>query len=176
MTRSLILAVAVLAVAVGCEQKEKKKRDVNLDALGVDLGPPPKPIDTTPPSGSGGGSTSVRGNTNFQAGAGAVQNIRKAGQRAATLNDMQQLGIFIKQMDLDNNKMPQPAEVKEYIRRDAAKLLALIDDGTIILTGTRDRGGLWAYETEADKLGGIGLVNGTANRYSADDIKQMLGK
>ena len=117
-----------------------------------------------------------RGNTNFQSGAGAVQNVRKAAQRSATLNDFHQLGRFMTQLELESNTMPQPAEVKAYIQRDAPKIVALIDDGSIILTGTRNRGGLWAYEVEADTLGGVGLVGGTAQRMKADEIKQMLGK
>ena len=59
---------------------------------------------------------------------------------------------------------------------DARDLLKLIDDGVIILTGTTDRQGLWAYEIDADKVGGIILVSGRARRATADDVKKYLEK
>ncbi|MCZ2343191.1 MAG: hypothetical protein LC104_15565 [Bacteroidales bacterium] len=179
MSRGLILGITLLAcVVVGCgkDKSEAKKRDANPNALGIDDLQAPPPLDASPGTRPSEGTGSARENTNFQAGAGAVQNIRKAGQRTATLNDMQQLGLLMTQMELESNRMPQPTDVKNAIRRDAPTLLALIEDGTIILTGTRDRGGLWAYETEADKRGGVGLVAGTPRRMQADEIQQMLKK
>jgi hypothetical protein len=178
MCRRLILGVALLAFVAGCgkDKGENKKRDVNPNAIGIDDLQAPAPLDATPGTRPSEGTGPGRGNTNYQAGAGAVQNIRKAGQRTATLNDMQQLGLLMTQMELESNRMPQPADVKTSLRRDAPKVLALIEDGTIILTGTRERGGLWAYETEADQRGGVGLVAGTPRRMQADEIRQMLGK
>lgn len=115
-------------------------------------------------------------NTNFQAGAGTVQNVRKAGARAGAMNDFDQLGKFIELQYNETGKMPTKDEIKDYIKRDAVKLHGLISDGTIVLTGTKDHAGLWAYEVDADKAGGIGLTAGRAARLSADDVKAMLAK
>ncbi len=71
--------------------------------------------------------------------------------------------------------MPNISEIKTMIST-AANLKELIDTGSVILTGTTDRAGLWAYEIEADVKGGLGLVAGVPNRYSADEIKQYLGR
>jgi uncharacterized protein (DUF1015 family) len=108
-------------------------------------------------------------------GGGAAQNVRQAARRVVALNDMNQIALTIAQLELDNNRMPNVNEI--YTALSAyPNLKKLIDDKDVILTGTNKREGLWAYETEADVKGGIGIVSGTASRYSADDIKQMLGR
>lgn len=134
-----------------------------------------KPTGDVAPTPSPAPSVDQR-NTNYQAGAGTVHNVRKAGMRAGALNDHDQLGKFIELQYSENGKMPAPTEVKDYIRRDAPKLLAMIDDGTIVLTGTKDHAGLWAYEVDADKAGGVGLQAGKARRMDAAEVKQLLGK
>lgn len=153
------LALLLLTVVAGCGKK--------------DVAPPPPPPGPAPAQGNAGVDPR---NTNYKPGAGVVQNVRNAAKRTYTDNDLKQLGIFITQMQLENNKMPSPAEVKDYIRRDAPKILAAIDDGTLILIEKPTKEGLWAYEVDADKVGGLTLVNGTASRSSADEVKKLLGK
>jgi hypothetical protein len=133
----------------------------------------PKPADSPAPASGGGGGVNPA-NTNYQSGGGAVQNIRQAARRTVALADMDQLGKFITQQETELGKMPSIADIKTYIKRDAPKILAAIDEGTIILTGSTNRSGLWAYEVDADKAGGIVLVAGTARRATADEAKQLL--
>ncbi len=130
------------------------------------------PVPTPTPDASGGGSSQ---NTNYVSGGGAAQNVRLATKRTVALNDMHTLGIAITQWELDNNRMPSVAETKQLLAQ-YPNILAVVNDGTIVLTGTAERGGLWAYEVDADTRGGIGLVGGTASRYDATAIKQYLGK
>ena len=62
------------------------------------------------------------------------------------------------------------------IGKSSAKLGAILGDGTVILTNTTDKGGLWAYEVDSDKAGGIALVGGIASRKTAEEITALLGK
>lgn len=157
MRTILTAAVFAAAVAGGCETKKKAK-------------PTTKTTDpTSAPSGGGGG------NSSYVSGGGAVQNIRQAARRTVTLAEMKDLGTAITQFEVENGKMPSIEEIKALVRTYGG-VATHINDGTIILTGSTDRSGLWAYEIEADLKGGIGLVAGVASRYDAATIKQYLGR
>lgn len=116
-------------------------------------------------------------NTNYRPGGSALGNVARAGKRTAQLHDFDQLGTIIFALELQESRMPSADAIKADLKAnpDARDLLKKIDDGVIILTGTTDRQGLWAYEIDAEKAGGIVLVSGRASRASADDVKQYLG-
>lgn len=160
MTRSLLLVG--LAAAAGCTA------DVPRSKTAPTAAPPAKaePAPEAPASG---------GNTNYQAGAGALQNTRQAARRTVALNDMANLGKFIQAQEIELGKMPTAAEITTALKADPnmRPVSAAVADGTIVLTGTSSKSGLWAYEVDADTKGGIGLVGGVANRYSADEIKNL---
>ncbi len=156
MTRlALLLPLALLA---GC--KDDAPKSVS----------PPTPAAKAEPAPSGGG-----GNTNYVAGGGAVQNSRQAAKRADLTNDLANLGTFMTDQEITLGKMPSAAEVTAALKADPnfRKVSELVAAGTIMLTGTTSRSGLWAYEIEADSKGGLGLVAGRANRYTADEIKNL---
>jgi hypothetical protein len=117
-------------------------------------------------------------NTNFRPEASVLKNTVQAGKRAAQLHDFQQLGTLIFALELQNNKMPTKDEIVADLKSnvEARDLLKKIEEGVIILTGTTDRQGLWAYEIDADKAGGIVYWGGRAERATADQVKQLLGK
>ena len=179
--RTLLLMLGAACLLTGCGKKPKETVKNNNGGGGggdefmvVDGGrvgtggggqPAPQP---QPPQGGGGG-----GNTNYQPGFGAVQAVRKAGLRTINLNEMKQLGLSVMQAADDFGKMPTAAEIKQMVQQDKT-LAGMIADGTLILTNTTNRGGLWAYEVEADTKGGIVLVAGTASRATADEVKQYL--
>lgn len=149
-----LLALGAALMAGGCKKKEKtvaKKDEPAPAAPAVD----PR-------------------NTNFVPGGGAVQNVRQAARRTVQLNDMHQLGLLIATTVQLDDRMPSASEIKQSLRRDAPKILAAIDDGSIVLTDTKNKQGLWAYEIDADKAGGIVLVAGTASRATAEQAKQYL--
>lgn len=153
-----ILFVVVLGVLLGATGCKKKTQPTST--------PTEQPAAAAAPVGGG--------NTNYVPGAG-LQNIRQAGRRLVRDNDLKQIGLFITQWELENNRMPNINEIKSLVA-SSPNLKELIDTGSVILTGTTERSGLWAYEIEADVKGGLGLVAGVSNRYSADEIKQMLGR
>jgi hypothetical protein len=151
----IVAAFVVLVASSGC----KKKTPAASSAPAAEAAPP---VDDR--------------NTSFRRDGSTVGNAYRAGKRAVALNDMSQLGQLIEIMYGDTNKMPDAAAIKTAMQKDAPNLYKQIDEGSIILTGTKDHAGMWAYEVDADKAGGIVLVAGTASRASADDVKQHLGK
>lgn len=125
---------------------------------------------TTPPASSAGG-----GNTNYVAGGGAVQNVRQAARRTVTLADMNTLGQLLEVEFNNGGRMPDVAAFKASLAKDAPNVLAGINDGSIILCW-KGHEGIWAYEIDADKKGGVAVVTGRASRYDATQIAQMLGR
>lgn len=117
-------------------------------------------------------------NSNYRPGGGVIVNANQAKKRTVALNDFDQLKTIIVALDLDNSRMPTADAIKADLKANpnARELLAKIDDGAIVLTGTTDRQGLWAYEVDADKAGGIVLAGGNVSRASADEVKQWLGQ
>lgn len=137
--------------------------------IGVGCKKKPKATEAEP------AAPAVSGNTQYQAGAGAVQNVRQAARRTVALNDMHQLGQFISLQYNETGKMPTVQQIKANLSQ-SQNILSQINDGTIILTGTTDHSGLWAYEVDADTKGGIVLQAGSARRATRDEVLQLLGR
>jgi hypothetical protein len=115
-------------------------------------------------------------NTNYRPDQSVLRNTKRAGDRAAMMNDISQLGLLINALDLLNNKMPTKAEIMADLEANvqARDILKKIKEGVIILTGSTNRDGLWAYEVDADKVGGIVYYGGRAERATAEDVKKYL--
>jgi hypothetical protein len=150
------MLIVLVVVMSGCKKPEPPKPVAKKD----DAPPVAAPVDER--------------NTNFQPGGGAVQNVRQAVKRTVALVDLDQLGKLIAGEELQNGRMPTAADIKLFLKKDAPKILGAIEDGTLILTDTKSRSGLWAYEIDADKAGGLVLVGGTARRADAEEAKQLL--
>lgn len=110
------------------------------------------------------------------AGGGAIQNTKQAVKRYVNQQEMAQLGIIILDFELTNGKLPTVNEIKAALTGDGSAIRKKIDEGVIILTGTTNKSGLWAYEVDADKAGGIVLTGPSANarRENADEVKLLL--
>lgn len=164
---TLLGLIAVVAAGGGCARKAKKTEPVAQTA--------PTQASETPPTDAGTGVGFTRGgNTNYVAGGGVAQNVRQAGRRTVALNDFKQLGIAIQQVQLLDG-MPDKERIKAEVRT-FGPIATAINDGSIILTGTKDPAGLWAYEVDADTKGGIVLIGGTARRADAAEVKQLLAR
>lgn len=161
--RFFILCTTLAALAAGgC--KKKAQPVAKKDEPAAAPAPAPEPVDPR--------------NSAPIAGGGAIQNVRQAVKRVVTDNDLYQLGIIILDLELTGGKMPTASEIKAALTGDGASLRKKIDEGAIILTGTTNKAGLWAYEVDADKAGGIVLTGPTPNarRESADEVKALLGQ
>jgi hypothetical protein len=175
MTARLLIGLTVAALTlggVGC----KKKPTTTAGSPATETTPPTKaeePAASTPAPAPAPEKIDPR-NTNQ--GGGALGGSYRAGKRTNILNDMSQLGIFMEQVYLQDNKMPDIARTKAELTT-ARNILKEIDEGYIILTGTKNHDGLWAYEVDADKAGGVVLIAGRAQRMPvADDVKQLLAQ
>ncbi len=118
----------------------------------------------------------VVGNTNYEAGAGAAQNVRNAVQRVVTQTEMSQIGLFIEIEYSLNGKMPDLKTVTATLNEDAPAIAKAVADGKIILCWTAEHKGLWAYEVGAETKGGLVLVTGSARRAEADEVRKLLGR
>lgn len=164
--------VMLAATAAGCGKKTAKNSQP----------------DSTPPAAAGGGSGGIvpAGGVgvvvNPQAalggggGGGAAMAVRRAVVRVRDgLNEMNTLGQVISLMQTENGRMPTKeqivAELKQY-----PKLLAAVNEGSFILTGTTEAGGLWAYEVDADKTPGIALIGGRATRSTPEELAPYFAR
>ena len=114
-------------------------------------------------------------NTNYRPGDGVIVNTARAGKRVAALNDFDQVRFFIFEHELNHNRMP----TKEEIRTDLAgapNLLKLIDEGAILFPAVLTKQGLWAYEVDSDKAGGIVITAGNVSRATKDEVKALLAQ
>ena len=118
----------------------------------------------------------INKNTNFRPGGASLGNMYRAGKRGGLMGEMADIGKQITITVQLDDRMPTAAEIKQDLQRSAAKYAKLIDDGIVILTDTKDKRGMWAYEIDSEKVGGIALVSGTPGRYSAEQITAMLPK
>ncbi len=160
MRSLMLIAAAGFLLTAGCEKKKVRTAPTTAATNKGD--------DAAPPTTGGG-------NTGYQAGGGALQNVRQAARRTQVANDMRTLGQAVELKYNELGKMP----TKQEILADLAQypnVLQSVKEGTIILTGTTDHAGLCAYEVEADSKGGYGLVAAVPNRYDAATIKQYLGR
>ena len=115
-------------------------------------------------------------NTNYRPGDGVIVNTARAGKRVAALNDFDQLRTFIFAFELDNNRMPTKEEIRTDLQKDAQNLLKLIDEGAILFPAILTKQGLWAYEVDSDKAGGIVITAGNVSRATKDEVKALLAQ
>jgi hypothetical protein len=174
--RSLGILMLILALATGCKKSKPTHADTD---------PPPAPKQNAPSGGAGnvgvipspvaGGIVANPGALGGGGGGGAIQAVRKAARRTQALNEMRTLGQAISLMQNELGRMPTReqivAELKQY-----PQVLAAVNEGAFILTGTNEAGGLWAYEVDADKTPGIALIGGQATRSTPDELAPYFRK
>jgi hypothetical protein len=105
---------------------------------------------------------------------GAVQAVRGAVQRTLTANDLSNLRIFIDNASLASGQMPSRDEILAAAKQGDPKLHALLQDGLIVLTGTRTREGIWAYEKDAPSKGGMVLSSMGVERLTPQELNHRL--
>jgi hypothetical protein len=171
--RTLILSTALaLVVAAGCKKAAPK--------AAAPLPPAPSAPSTTasgqtPPAVHA--PTGVVINPGISGGSGgAVQAVRKAAARAVTQNEMSNIRIFIEEASQASGQMPTQQQVMQALQQTARATAKLVQDGDIILTGTRQREGIWAYTKEPVSVTGEHLiVNGSGvQRMMPQQIRQAL--
>ncbi|MFO0843118.1 MAG: hypothetical protein U0797_12110 [Gemmataceae bacterium] len=89
---------------------------------------------------------------------------------------MNNIRLFIEDASLTGGQMPTPQQVMQALQQSARATAKLVQDGDIVLTGTRQREGIWAYTKEAQSVTGEHLVvNGSGvQRMMPEQIRQAL--
>ena len=98
-----------------------------------------------------------------------------AARRADALNEMKTLGQEISLLLTELGRMPTKDQILAAVKTDK-KLSTAINDGSFILTGTSEAGGLWAYEIDADVKPGIALIGGTAAKSTPEELARYFPK
>ena len=147
--RKLLVIGLMLALLGGCKKKTTKLAQApapgeQAPAAGANV---PAHAPTGVARGGGGGG-----------GGGAYQAVRTAVKRTVSQNEMHNLHLFIENASAASGTMPSPQQITASLQREAPKLAKQIQDGDIVLTGTRTREGIWAYTKEPQSVAGEHLV------------------
>jgi hypothetical protein len=97
----------------------------------------------------------------------------KSNLNAIQVHDLQ---LFIAQMEIGEGRMPSKDEILDYAKKENPKLYKLLDEGAFVLTGSKIRESVWAYEKDAPTDGGWVLTNVGEFKMTAEELKQKLGK
>ena len=174
MKRSPSILAVIFLLAIGCDKGAQKQ------ASAPPPPPPPeevvkKPADEQPAQQP---KELDPRNSNYRPPRTELGNARNAARRRAAESDLRQMGLLIDALYLETNRMPNAEQIKADLKKnlDARKLYEMIEDGSLILTGNSDHSGLWAYEVDAERLGGLILVGGVPERDTAGDVLRHLEK
>ena len=105
-----------------------------------------------------------------------VQRISGKVKETVTAFEMKDLHLFIEYASSGTGQMPNNDVIVEYTKKENPKLGKLLDDGTIILTGTKVRESVWAYEKDSETKGGWVITNIGPQKMTAEEFKQRMGK
>jgi hypothetical protein len=109
-------------------------------------------------------------------GGGAYQAVRTATTRTVNMAQMHDLQLFIDNASLADGQMPSAEVIKAALQKESRKTYELVNNGSIVLTGTRSRQGIWAYTFEPQTTGGEHLVLSSSGieRMPAATLRQRL--
>jgi hypothetical protein len=109
-------------------------------------------------------------------GGGAYQAVRTATTRTVNMAQMHDLRLFIDNASAASGQMPSAQDIKAALQKESPKTYQLVENGSIVLTGTRSREGIWAYTFEPQTTGGEHLVLSASGieRVPAATLKQRL--
>jgi hypothetical protein len=142
MMRTYVAVLALCAVAAGCGRSSSN----------------------APAGGSGGDNSVSVGRT--------AQAVRGAVERTVTLNELNNLRLFIDTASA-GGRMPDQQQILAAAREDR-KLSEFINEGLIVVTGTKSREGVWAYVAEAMKTKGFVVLATGIETMDAAQLKQLL--
>ncbi len=81
-----------------------------------------------------------------------------AGKRVVAESDLKQIQIFIENASLASGQMPTREEVAAALQKEAPKIYKQVQEGAIVLTGTRSRQNIWAYTPDPQSIAGYHLI------------------
>jgi hypothetical protein len=91
--------------------------------------------------------------------------------------DMKEVWIYIENRSGASGQMPPPQEVYAALLAAKSPAADLAKSGNIVLTGTRNRDSVWAYEAKALTQGGwVASQNGVETLTAADLTRRLAGR
>jgi hypothetical protein len=155
------LAVVLTLAALGCGKKPKETPP--------DSAPPPVVSSVGGPTGP-----NQQGNLTVTGGQGAIQAPRMAAARLINQEQLKQLHLSMFQAWSLDNRVPSANEVMQEARQNA-QLLPLLKEEVIILTGTNQGGGVWAYTQYPQRAGQHYVVTQQGvEQIAPDELRQRL--
>jgi hypothetical protein len=170
MKKLLLIGLAVVVLTAGCKKTTNTSAKASASkavaaAGGSSEGP------------SVHASTGVVINPGLGGGGsgGAAQAVRKAAMSAVTRHEMENIRLFIENASGATGQMPSVQEVSAALQKEAPKTWKLVQEGAIVLTGTRTRESIWAYTKETQNNGAhIAITASGIENMSGQELNQRL--
>lgn len=108
-------------------------------------------------------------------GFGAEQGVRGAVNRLVTSAELKDLHLFMTHARGSLDRLPTKRETIAALSEPTGnpKLLAMINDGSIVLVDNPPEEGIWAYAKEAPTHGGWILMHSEPRRVTAQEFAQL---
>ena len=184
MRAHLFMALLMAVVALGCGKKPAKEPGgdstpppiggalpATLPSSGSPAASDPKFVSSA--SGSNPVNPNQSGNLTVKGGEG-VQSPRMAAARTINNAQMKQLHLSMFQTFQLDNRVPDVNEIMQEAKQNR-QLLPLLSEEVVILTGTKNGDGVWAYSQYPQRNGNHYVVTQQGvNEMSPDDLKTRL--
>jgi hypothetical protein len=107
---------------------------------------------------------------------GLVSQVRQKVEQVVTAAEMKDLHLFMDAASAVEGRLPNVETIRAAVSRENPKLGQLLQDGSIVLTGIRQREGIWAYEKDAPERGGWIIDQSGPRQVTAAEFRQLLGR
>lgn len=95
-----------------------------------------------------------------------------AADPKVTQADMKEVHLFIENFSLASGSMPDEKTIYAALVEAKAASAALVKSGAIVLTGSRTRESVWAFEAAGVKNGGLAATQNGVETKSAEELKK----
>lgn len=107
---------------------------------------------------------------------GVVEKVHSKIKESIDAQELHGLQQFIAYHEVEFSRMPTKNEIVAFAKKENPRLSKLLQDGTIVLTGTKTRDSVWAYEKDAPTKGGWVVTGSGESKMTAEELKKLLGK
>jgi hypothetical protein len=161
--------MALIVLTGGCKKtnKSSSKATTPSGSSASSDGPAvhaPTGVVLNPGLGGGGGGSAL----------GAARN---RALREVTHNEMRNILLIIEGASGTSTQVPSKEVIIAALQKEAPKTWKLVQDGVIVLTGTRTRESIWAYTPQLQGSGGHYIIspNGVEG-VSKEELDRRLGQ
>ncbi|MCX7700143.1 MAG: hypothetical protein N2039_04640 [Gemmataceae bacterium] len=109
-----------------------------------------------------------------QRAGGLVSQIKDKAEQMVTAVEMKDLHLFMDAASAVEGRLPNADVIREAVAKENPQLAKLLQDGRIILTGIRQREGVWAYEKDAPEKGGWIIDQSGPRQVTAEEFQRLV--